>query len=64
MSRLSVLGQSPIKSGATAADAIHESLELAQAFDLRPRISVPGSRRSRPYPGRGQPETRGIQEEP
>ena len=41
MSRLSVLGQSPIKSGGTAADAIHESLELAQAFDLRPRISVP-----------------------
>lgn len=41
MPLLSVLDQSPIKSGATAADAIHETLELAQAFDLRPRISVP-----------------------
>ncbi|MGD0264412.1 MAG: hypothetical protein ABSD47_05555 [Candidatus Methylomirabilota bacterium] len=41
MSRLSVLDQSPIKSGATAADAIHETLELARAFGLRPRISAP-----------------------
>jgi hypothetical protein len=41
MPLLSVLDESPIKSGATAADAIHETLELAQAFDLRPRISVP-----------------------
>src|SRR5215216_8176254 len=28
--RLSVLDQSPIRSGGTAADAIHETLELAQ----------------------------------
>jgi len=31
--RLSVLDQSPVRSGATAADAIHETLELAQACD-------------------------------
>jgi luciferase family oxidoreductase group 1 len=31
--RLSVLDQSPIRSGGTAADAIHETLELAQICD-------------------------------
>jgi hypothetical protein len=40
MSGLSVPDQSPIKTGGTAADAIHETLELARAFDLGPRISV------------------------
>ena len=33
MLRLSVLDQSPVRSGSTAADAIHETLELAQACD-------------------------------
>ena len=33
MLRLSVLDQSPVRSGGTAADAIHETLELAQACD-------------------------------
>ena len=33
MTVLSVLDQSPIRSGGTAADAIHETLELAQAAD-------------------------------
>lgn len=41
MPLLSVLDQSPIKSGATAADPIHETLELARAFGLRPRKSAP-----------------------
>jgi hypothetical protein len=41
MSRLSVRDQWPIKGGATAGDAIHETLELAQAFGLRRWISVP-----------------------
>src|SRR5882724_5885510 len=31
--RLSVLDQSPIRSGGTAADAVAETLELAQACD-------------------------------
>src|SRR5437016_3068423 len=31
--RLSVLDQSPIRSGGTAADAIHETLELAQTCE-------------------------------
>jgi luciferase family oxidoreductase group 1 len=33
MMRLSVLDQSPIRSGATAADAIHETLQLAEIVD-------------------------------
>lgn len=33
MPLLSVLDQSPIKSGGTAAEAIHETLELAQVTD-------------------------------
>jgi len=33
MLRLSVLDQSPVRSGATASDAVHETLELAQACD-------------------------------
>ncbi len=33
MPRLSVLDQSPVRSGGTAADALHETLELAQACD-------------------------------
>lgn len=31
--RLSVLDQSPVRSGGTATDAVHETLELAQAAD-------------------------------
>jgi luciferase family oxidoreductase group 1 len=31
--RLSVLDQSPVRSGGTAADALHETLDLAQACD-------------------------------
>src|SRR2546429_8571551 len=33
MPRLSVLDQSPVRSGGTPADAIHESLELAELCD-------------------------------
>jgi len=33
MKRLSVLDQSPIRSGGTAADAIHETLQLAEVVD-------------------------------
>lgn len=33
MPRLSVLDQSPVRSGGTAADALHETIELAQACD-------------------------------
>ena len=33
MALLSVLDQSPVRSGATASDAIHETLELARAAD-------------------------------
>jgi luciferase family oxidoreductase group 1 len=33
MPRLGVLDQSPVRSGGTAADAIHETLELAQVSD-------------------------------
>ncbi len=31
--RLSVLDQSPVRSGGTTAEALHETLELAQACD-------------------------------
>ncbi len=33
MTALSVLDQSPIRSGGTAADAIHETIQLAQAAE-------------------------------
>ena len=33
MTRLSVLDQSPIRSGVTAADAVRETLELARFTD-------------------------------
>src|ERR671936_1299563 len=33
MARLSVLDQSPVRSGGTAADAVHETLQLAEAAD-------------------------------
>ena len=33
MRHLSVLDQSPVRSGGTAADALHETLELAEACE-------------------------------
>src|ERR671936_1638176 len=33
MARLSVLDQSPVRSGGTPADAVHETLQLAEAAD-------------------------------
>src|SRR2546428_5138592 len=62
MLRLGVLDQSPVRSGGAVADAIHETLDLAEACDrlgyhrswLAEQHSTPGLAGSRPQ-GAGRP---------
>jgi luciferase family oxidoreductase group 1 len=66
MLRLGVLDQSPVRSGGTAADAIHETLDLAEACDrlgysrywLAEHHSTPGLAGSSPEVLIGQVATR------